>query len=85
MPSQQESAMMRGTPRTFVGSVVLDLAGPVDPATAAQVRAELERHPRIRACELDAASGTLVVTARAAADRNDVVAVLERLGCPVRG
>lgn len=76
--------MMRGTPRTFVGPVVFLLDGPVPAAVVEQVRAELLRLPGIGSLAVDEAGGTLVVTAVAPTDRNEVVAVLDRAGCRVR-
>lgn len=75
---------MRDTPRTFVGSVVFLLDGPVCGHVTHAVHAALGRLPGISRCELDADAGALVVTAAAPVDRADVVAVLDRLGCPVR-
>ncbi len=76
--------MMRDTPRTFVGTVVLLLQGPVAPRTAEAVRAELGSVPGVSRSHLDPATGTLAVTAETPVDRTDVVAVLDRLGCAVR-
>lgn len=76
--------MMRNTPRTFVGSVVFLLDGPVCAHLTDAVHAQIRRLPGISRCELDAAAGTLVVTAEAPVDRTDVVEVLDRLGCQVR-
>ena len=76
--------MMRDTPRTFVGSVVFLLDGPVGGHAADVVRAEVGRLPGIGRCDLDPAEGTLLVTALAPVDRTDVVAVLDRLGWRVR-
>jgi hypothetical protein len=76
--------MMRNTPRTFVGSVVFLLDGPVDDRLAGSVCPEVRRLPGIGRCELDLAAGTLVVTAESAVDRADIVAVLDRIGCRVR-
>lgn len=76
--------MMRNTPRTFVGSVIFLLDGPVPPDVAEAVRAEIGRRPGISRCELDAAAGTLLVTSDVPADRTDLIAALERIGCPVR-
>lgn len=76
--------MMRGTPRTFVGSVAFRLEGPVCPHVAAEVRERLERMPGLASCDLDVGAGTLVVTAATPVDRADVVAVLDGAGCRVR-
>jgi hypothetical protein len=72
--------MMRDTPRTFVGPVAFLLDGPVCRHVTDEVRAL----PGIDRCDLDAAAGTLLVTAGAPVDRTDVVAVLDRLGCRIR-
>lgn len=76
--------MMRNTPRTFVGPAVLVLEGPVTAATAAIVRAEVERVAGISRCEVDERGSTVVVTAQRPVDRTDLVALLGRLGCRVR-
>ena len=76
--------MMRDTPRTFVGSVVFLLDGPVCCHITDAVHAEIGRLSGISRCVLDAAGGTVLVTAEAPVDRTDVVAVLDRLGCRVR-
>jgi len=75
--------MRRGTPRTFVGSIVLLLEAPVCRRTAEEACAQVVRLPGISKGEVDVAAATLVVTAEAPVDRSDVVAVLERHGCPV--
>jgi len=75
---------MRNTPRTFVGSVVLSIDGPVSEDVIDVVHAELGLVAGISRCELDSAAGTLVVTATAPVDRTDVVEVLDRLGCRIR-
>lgn len=76
--------MMRDTPRTFVGPVVLFLRGPVCRHVDEAIQTELGRLPGISHCHLDVEAGTLVVAARAPIDRTDIVAVLDRLGCPVQ-
>jgi hypothetical protein len=76
--------MMRDTPRTFVGSVVFVLDGPVCCHITDAVHAEVAQLPGISRCVLDVAAGTVLVTAEAPVDRTDVVAVLDRLGCRVR-
>jgi hypothetical protein len=76
--------MMRDTPRTFVGPVVLLTCGPVPAAVADDVRSELLRLRGISHCELDGGAGTITVTAHGPVDRADVLAVLDRLGCRVR-
>ena len=75
--------MMRDTPRTFVGSVVFLLEGPVPEQASAAACSGVRRLPGISRCELDVAAGALVVTADRPVDRTDVVAVLDRVGCPV--
>ncbi|MCB0894720.1 MAG: hypothetical protein H6529_15215 [Nocardioides sp.] len=74
--------MMRGTPRTFVGTVVLLLREPARENGAAVVAEEVARIPGVGSVELDDA-GTLVVSATAPVDRSDLLALLERLGCSV--
>lgn len=76
--------MMRETPRVFVGSVVFPLEGTACGPLPDAVCSEIGRLPGIERCDLDLASGTLVVTARSPVDRADVVATLDRLGCRVR-
>jgi hypothetical protein len=76
--------MMADTPRAFVGSVAFQLLGPVSSCTADAVHAALAAMPGIGSCDLDERAGVLVVTARAPTDRVEVVALLRRLGCPVR-
>ena len=76
--------MMRNTPRTFVGSVVFSIDGPLSDEAIDAVHGELSRVTGISRCEVDNAAGTLVVTAHAAADRTDVVEILDRLGCRIR-
>ncbi|MFC4786322.1 hypothetical protein ACT8ZV_17730 [Nocardioides sp. MAHUQ-72] len=76
--------MMRNTPRTFVGSVVFLLEGPVCGHITDAVHAQVGQLPGITRCILDVAEGTLLVTAEAPVDRTDVVAVLDRLDCRVR-
>ncbi|SFD00815.1 hypothetical protein SAMN04487968_12026 [Nocardioides terrae] len=76
--------MMRDTPRTFVGSVVLLLEAPVGRRTAEDLPAAIGALPGIVRCEVDVAAATLVVTAEDPVERADVVAAVERLGCRVR-
>ena len=76
--------MMRDTPRTFVGSVVLLLDGPVCTHITDAVHAQIGRLHGISRCQLDLVAGTLMVTAQTPVDRTDVVAVLDRLGCRVQ-
>ena len=76
--------MMRETPRVFVGSVVIPIEGTACGRLTGAVCSEIGRLPGIERCDLDLASGTLVVTAGSPVDRADVVAVLDRLGCRVR-
>jgi hypothetical protein len=77
--------MMPGTPRTFVGPAVLLLEAPLPTGQAEQLTTALLGLPGIDRCDLDAGTGTLVVTAVAPVDRADVVDVLDRLGCRHRG
>ena len=74
--------MMRGTPRTFIGTVVFLLREPAGEHGAAVVAEEVGRVPGVGSVELDDA-GTLVVSATAPVDRSDLLALLERLGCSV--
>ena len=74
--------MMRDTPRTFVGSVVFSLDGPVCSHITNAVHAEVGQLPGVSRCILDPA-GTLLVTAQDPVDRTDVIAVLDRVGCRV--
>jgi hypothetical protein len=76
--------MMRGPPRTFVGSVVVLLDGPPGDHLTDAVVAAVGALPGVSRCALDAAAGTLLVTAREPVDHADVVAVLDRVGCRVR-
>jgi len=76
--------MMRNTPRTFVGSVVFLLQSPVPTEVADVVHAELGRLPGISRCDLDVASGALLITADVPTDRTDILAALDRLGCRVQ-
>jgi hypothetical protein len=76
--------MMRDTPRTFVGSVLFLLDGPVCAHITDAVQTQLGELAGVSGCVLDAAAGTLLVTARDPVDRTDVVAVLDHVGCPVR-
>jgi hypothetical protein len=76
--------MMRDTPRTFIGPLVLLLRGPVDVRDADAISAGIGGIPGIGRCDLDVDAGTLTVTAEAPVDRTDVLAALERLGCRVR-
>lgn len=78
--------MMRDTPRTFVGTVVLRLEGQIfSEVVEAALSEGLEVVPGVQVSELDVAARTLMVTAERPADRGDVVAALSRLGCPVCG
>ena len=76
--------MMRDTPRTFVGSVVFLLQAPVTANVAEAVHAEIGRLPGISRCDLDVASGALLITADVPTDRTDILAALDRLGCRVQ-
>jgi len=75
---------MRGTPRIFVGTVTLRVDGPRGRLAAEAVREEVARLPGVRVLAVDAAAGTVSVTAHLPVDRGDVVAALERAGCRVR-
>ena len=75
---------MRGTPRIFVGTVTLCVDGLRVHRVAQAVRGEVARLPGVRVLALDAAAGSVSVTAHLPVDRGDVVAALERAGCRVR-
>ena len=75
--------MMRDTPRTFVGSVVFSLNGPVCAHITEAVHTEVGQIPGVSRCILDPEAGTLLVTAQEPVDRTDVLAVLDRVGCRV--
>jgi hypothetical protein len=76
--------MMRGTPRVFVGPVVIELVGPVCPHLAEAIHQELAALPGVGRCELDRGARLLLVTARQPVDRASILAALERLGVAVR-
>ena len=76
--------MMRDTPRTFVGSVLLLLDGPVCSHITDAVHTEIGHLPGISRCVLDVATGTVLVTAETPVDRTDVVDARDRLGCRVQ-
>lgn len=76
--------MMRGTPRTFVGTAVFVLDGPVPARVSEAIGAEVGRMPGVGRCDLDLAAGVLLVTAEEPVDRADVLAVLDGLGCRAR-
>jgi len=75
--------MMRDTPRTFVGPVVLHLRGRVCAHVAREACGMVEALDGVSHCEVDLASGTVLVTAAQPVDRTDVVAALDRAGCRV--
>ena len=77
-------AMMRNTPRTFVGSVLFSIDSPVCDHFIDAVHEEVCRLAGISRCELDTTAGTLVVTATDPVDRTDIVEILDRLGCHIR-
>ena len=76
--------MMRDTPRTFVGSVVFLLDGPVCSHITDAVYDQVGTLPGVSRCTLDVGTGTLLVTAQEPVDRTDVIAVLDKVGCRVR-
>ncbi len=76
--------MMRNTPRTFVGTVVLVLESPIGAEAVPFIRAEVERVDGVSRCNVDASAGTIVITAQRPVDRTDLVALLHRLRCRVR-
>jgi hypothetical protein len=76
--------MMRDTPRTFVGPVVLVLEESVSSVVATSACAEVEQLPGVGSCTFDAAPGTVVVTAHSPVDRTVIVSTLVRLGCRLR-
>jgi hypothetical protein len=71
---------MRGTPRVFVGPAVFELARATCRHVEADVSDELGRVPGITRCELDRATGLLLVTAGSPVDRADVLSALGRIG-----
>jgi hypothetical protein len=75
--------MMRDTPRTFVGSVVFLLDGPVCAHITDAVQREVGQLSGVSRCALDATVGTLLVTAQDPVDRTDVIAILDMVGCRV--
>lgn len=75
--------MMRNTPRTFVGTVVFVFEGPASTGISEAVHARVRALPGIGRCELDTATGTLVVTAESPVDRGDVLEILDAFGCRV--
>jgi hypothetical protein len=75
--------MMRNTPRTFVGTVVFLLNGPVCAYITEAVHSEVGQLNGVSRCALDAAAGTLLVTAHEPIDRTDVIAILDKVGCRV--
>ena len=77
--------MMRDTPRTFVGSVVFLLDGPVCAHITDAVHDQVGALPGVSRCTLDVDAGTVLVTAQEPVDRTDVIAVLDKVGCRVRG
>lgn len=76
--------MMRGTPRTFVGSTVFTLEDSVCVDVADAVRSRLEALPGVRACEFDVSARVLIVTAESPVDRSTILDVLRATGCAVR-
>lgn len=76
--------MMPDTPRAFVGTVTLSVAGLCDADTAAAVAEQLTRLPGVRMAAYDAGAGSVSVTAELPVDRAEVVAAVERAGCRVR-
>jgi hypothetical protein len=76
--------MMRNTPRTFVGPVVLNLRGRVCAHVAEEACDMVLALDGVTHCELDLAAGTVLVTAVQPVDRTEVVAALDRAGCRVR-
>lgn len=75
--------MMRDTPRTFVGTVVFLLDGPVCAHITDAVQSQVGQLPGVSRCALDVAAGTLLVTAQEPVDRTDVIAILDTVGCRV--
>ncbi len=74
--------MMRDTPRTFVGTVTIR-TGEISAELAATLRAHDELAPGVTICDMDAEARTVMVTAQHPADRGEVAAALEALGCRV--
>jgi hypothetical protein len=75
--------MMRGTPRTFVGSTLFRLEGPVCVHVAEAVRSRIGAMPGVSACEFDNRAGVLLVTAEAPVDRSEILHLLRVTGCPI--
>lgn len=77
--------MLSGTPRVFVGTVVLQVAFLRGPADRTAVGRALREVPGVADCDVDADAGTVSVTAHVPVDRAVVDEVLRRHGCQVRG
>lgn len=75
---------MRDTPRTFVGPVVLRLQGPLGSDRADAVREAVATLDDVSLCSLDPAAGVLVLRARAAVDRGEVLSLLRGAGVGVQ-
>jgi len=76
--------MMRGTPRSFVGTAVFVLDGPVPDRMRETVAAAVGGVPGVGRCDLDLTRGVLLVTAEEPVERGDVLAALDALGRPAR-
>jgi hypothetical protein len=76
--------MMPDTPRLFVGPAVFELEGPIRGRLVDAIEREIAQVPGISWWQLDRATSTLLVTAKAPVDRGSVVAALEGLGVCVR-
>lgn len=72
-------AMMRNTPRTFVGTVIFRLEEQVAPDAGALAEG-FDLMPEVRVSAVDSGDGAVLVTALRPTDRNDVVVALARLG-----
>jgi hypothetical protein len=76
--------MMRNTPRAFVGPAVFELERATCRRIGADVSDQIGRVPGITRCELDRATGLLLVTAESPVDRADVLDLLSQMGVRLR-
>ena len=76
--------MMRGTPRTFVGTVTLHLEGDVCRHDAQAIRDQVEQLPGVLVSAIDPAGGRVSVTAQRPVDLGEIIAAVERAGARVR-
>jgi len=76
--------MMRNTPRAFVGPAVFELERATCRHIEADVSDQIGRVPGITRCELDRATGLLLVTAESPVERADILDILGRIGVRLR-